>query len=151
MHQSQSYIEDFEIDEAKAHICELIGFKPPIPYGDNVLIQLCTRKDDTLTVPGPDGKEFTLIIPTGEGEQNVFNTIVALVISKGPAAEEYDYKVGDFILIARQEGIQFMLNNWVLQCIPGDKFYKVVKGLSVIKRIYGDRQRREKSQLNEKK
>ncbi|HVX00753.1 MAG TPA: hypothetical protein VHA52_10020 [Candidatus Babeliaceae bacterium] len=140
-----SWIEDHEIEEAERIVKEKINFELPRLLGTNILVKLTIREEEIITVTREDGSKVSLILPEEIRAHERFQQVCALVVDMGEGArrENPNYRIGDFILIPRQEGIQLNFRKYtqvnvfhnVFHIIEHDKEYGVVRSPMSIERL----------------
>jgi hypothetical protein len=139
-----SYIEDYEEDEARKQIEELLGFEAPRVCGFHMAVKIYVR---------PDQIEGGIYIPDMVTANDRFRNCTALVIAKGsecyssgrftesltkkilrvffskwmPPVKKPWCKVGDWIVFPRNEGPQINYRGIPMQIIPDDKCYMIIQ------------------------
>ncbi len=131
-----SYIEVHEEQEAKDFIKSHLGFEPIRPAGYHLLVKLYIRPE---TYEGSSG----IAISNSTRANDKWVSCTALVLAIGPDAYKGARfeksgpwcKVGDWVMIPRNEGIQFNDHGSVekygeqgiaMQLIPDDRIVAVV-------------------------
>jgi hypothetical protein len=139
------YVEAHEEQEAKALIWENLGFEPPEALGDHMIVKLYVRPEEISTIKTNDGREVKLFLPDMVRANDKFRNAVALVIAMGPACYGPDMhcRIGDFVMIPRNEGTQFSYKGWTLHFLKYKKYggptvYCRIKNPQNIARNMGD-------------
>lgn len=128
-----SYIEDHEVGEAHRFVEEGLGFPLPSLDGDSIAVKLFIRPEEIFTVKNAEGKDVSFYLPESVRCIDKFRNCTALVIAIGAACEkDLSYRIGDFIVIPRNEGTQFSYYGIVLHILPAKKTYAVVRSPETI-------------------
>ena len=134
MISQSSYILPEEIDEAKKFVKEKLGFEPPKVPGNLMAVKVFVRDED-ICITTVDGKEIRIVVPETVSTADVFRSCVALVLAQGPdcySGDEYKEcgpycRVGDWIWIPRNEGLQENYCGVPMQFIEDNKMYGVLE------------------------
>lgn len=130
-----SYIEDHEVEEAKKYVAQQLGVPLPEPRHDYIVVKLFIRPEEVFTIKDASGKEITFYLPEVIRQWDKFRNCAALVISIGEGCEGISYRVGDFIMIPRNEGSQVNYCGYTLHYIPYNKIYGVIADPEQLQRI----------------
>lgn len=122
-----SYIESHEAQEAQHIVAQNLGFSLPELDGDFIAVKLFIRPEEVFTVTQPDGKKVSFYLPESLRCTDKFRNCTALVIAIGVACENLPYRVGDFIVIPRNEGTQLNYGGVVLHFLKANKIYAVIR------------------------
>lgn len=122
-----SFIEEHEAQEAKELIQKNLGFPLPDVRHDYMAVKLFIRPEDIFTVTDKDGREVKFYLPETSRCWDKFRNCGALVISMGEGCGDASFRVGDFIVIPRNEGVQVNYYGYVLHFLKYDKIYAVIK------------------------
>jgi hypothetical protein len=137
-----SFIEPFEEQEAKDFIKNQLGYEAPRPCGYYVLIKLYIRPEEMKTIKTAEGKEVTLYAPDTVRVEDRYISIAALVLALGPDCYQHERfkhsgpwcKPGDWVLIPRNEGTQFLYNEHPVHLIPDDRILMVIPDPTIVRR-----------------
>lgn len=121
-----SYIEPQEAAGARRLIEESVGIPLPEMFGDFMAVKLYVRPEEIFTATTPEGKKIAFYLPESVRCFDKFRNCAALVIALGPACESPSFRVGDFIIIPRNEGTQVNYGGTVLHLLKYDKVYGVI-------------------------
>lgn len=121
-----SFIEPFEEEEAKNFIKEQLGYEPPRPCGYQVLVKLYIRPEEIKSITREDGTVVQLYAPDTVRHEDRYISMCALVLALGPdcyKGERFQHsglwcKVGDWVIIPRNEGTQFLYNEIPVHLLP---------------------------------
>jgi hypothetical protein len=125
-----SFIEAHEAEEGKAFVEQQMGFSVPPLYKDFIAVKLFIRDEDIFTFADEQGKEVKTV-----SCYEKFHSCVALVVGMGKGCEEPAYRVGDFIMIPRNEGQQVNCRGYVLHFLKYNKVYAIVDKPEEIERV----------------
>ncbi len=143
--QGQSYIENHEVDTAKALIDqqfkELTG--KPFGYrvcGPYVIAKIFTRPEELKVIPQADGTTVTLWAPPNMVDNDKYHQVAALVCGVGPEAftgldsngqPRFPHgprcRVGDWINIPRNNSFMFQYRSVALAQLYDDMVLGVVE------------------------
>lgn len=146
-----SYIESHEEEEAISFIEESLGFEMPRPIGNNMLVKIHVREEDTYEVKdnngnpviGESGNPIRIALPQGVKYAEKFRSCVALVLAMGSLCfkgKEYAEsgpmcRVGDWLTIPRNDtGRQFNYRGVPMMVINCNRILQVIEGPSEILR-----------------
>ena len=149
-----SFIEDYEIEEAEKLIEAHLGFERPRPCGAHMAVKIFVRPDEIASWIDPVTKEKKIFaLPSSARAHDKFTSCVALVLAQGPEAykgkrfEEHWgirflriffnrwmpkrtkfpwCRVGDWIVIARHEGVQVNYRGIPMQYIYDDRALGII-------------------------
>jgi len=140
---SISFIENYEEEEAKDFIRKHLGFEPPRMTGYHMAVKIYVRPEDMgelkdeegNVILGEDGNPKKIYLPEMVTANDKFRNCTALVVSMGPdcfVGERFKNsgpwcKVGDWIVIPRNEGTQVNYRGIPMQFIPDDRVLAVVE------------------------
>lgn len=134
-----SYIEDNEIEEAKAFIAKQFDFELPYLLHDNVLVKLYIRPEEISTVLTSDGRAVTLYWPEYVRAEDKFKSCAALVVDISTSflkrKIKLNYRIGDFLLIPRNEGVQINYCGHIFHILDGKRIFSILQDPSSIKRM----------------
>lgn len=124
-----SYIEENEKEEAKKIINKSFNFELPILCNDNILVKIYVRDEEIKTIRDMGGNEIKLYWPDFIRDKDKFINCAALVlaISENIQEEELSYRVGDFISIPRNEGIQINYKGNIFHILKANKVFSILK------------------------
>lgn len=141
--KSISFFGDFTISQRQEAVEKHLGFEAMIASGYQMAVKLYVRpeefhalKDDSGNpILGEDGKPKAIILPNTVTQNDQFRKCTALVVALGPDAykgERYERsgawcKIGDWIVIPRNEGTQFKYRGLPMQLLPDDRCLAVVE------------------------
>ncbi len=147
---SLSFIEPHEEEEAKALVEKHLGFEPIKAAGNRMAVKIHVREEDVRQIKnkdgtpmlGQDGKPVFIAVPDSFRAQDQFKNCAALVIYLGPECyteEKYKKlgplcKVGDWILIPRNEGTQVNFRGIPVQLLPADRVLSVIEDPNYVTR-----------------
>ena len=152
-----SFIEPHEEEAAKEYIKEhlvsasgLDDFEPPRPAGYHMAVKLYIRSEDVHglkddagnAIIGADGKPMFIALPASVTTNDKWRTCVALVVAQGPEAYQGDRfkrsgpwcKVGDWVVLPRNEGTQINYRGIPMQIIPDDRVLAIVEDPTYVTR-----------------
>lgn len=129
-----SYIEDQEELQAKEYIQTQLGFNPIATINNQIAVKIYLRPEEISTVQTDDGRTISIYMPPTINAADRFRSCVALVISIGEECyrdEKYSEsgpycKVGDWIMIPRNVGLQVNFRGVPVQLVPEDAVYCVI-------------------------
>lgn len=130
-----SYIEEAEVPEVRKVLEDNLGAPLPEMFGHYIAVKLYVRPEDIFTVTRPDGTTVSLFLPETVSCYDKFRNCVALVMALGPACHAVSFRIGDFIVIPRNEGLQLNYYGTVLHMLPCDKVYGVIRSPDLYQRI----------------
>lgn len=148
--QNLSYIESHEVDEAEKYVLErmaiasgITDIKPFHPTGYHMAVLLYTREEDTHEakdkdgnlILDPDGNPIVLYLPSSVKANEKWTSCTALVVAQGPECYQGHRfmrsgpwcRVGDWVIIPRNEGTQINYRGLPMQIIPDDRVIGVVE------------------------
>lgn len=156
-----SYIEDYEEEKAKQLIEECLGFEPPRSAGFQMAVKIYVRPEETAEFIKDDGTKGMLYLPQMVTGRDKFVNCTALVLSQGPdcyTGKRFEVsffekifrfffgkwlkptkkmpwcKVGDWVVIPRNEGTQVNYRGIPVQYIFDDKVLGTVEDPSYVTR-----------------
>lgn len=145
-----SFIEPQEEEEACKFIEEHLGFEPPRPSGYHMAVKLYIRSEDVHQLKDEngnpildaDGKPKYIAIPDSVTAHDKWRSCTALVVAQGPECYQSPRfmrtgpwcKVGDWVVIPRNEGVQINYRGIPMQLIPDDRVLAVVSDPSYVTR-----------------
>ncbi len=127
-----SYIEEHEVQEAKDFVREVFDCPLPELDGTAIAVKLYIRPDEISTITGNDGTVSKIYLPESISCHDKYMNCTALVVAIGAACENLPYRVGDWLLIPRNEGTQFYWHGTVIHLIESDRIYAAVKNPQII-------------------
>jgi co-chaperonin GroES (HSP10) len=150
-----SFIEDHEVDEAKAFVKQRLAIMSGIPdiemfraTGYHMVVMLYIREEDVHQIKddqgnaiiGADGKPLHIAIPSSVRANDKWMSCTALVVEQGPDCYNSPRfektgpwcKVGDWVIIPRNEGTQINYRGIHMQIIPDDRVIGVVSDPSFV-------------------
>lgn len=156
--QGLSYIEPHEIEEAESFVLERLKTASGIPdikpfkcSGYHMAVMLYIRPEemrplgndkDGNPILAPDGTPACIYIPNTVTANDKWVSCTALVVAQGP--ESYKgarfkesgpwCRVGDWVVIPRNEGIQISYRGVPMQIIPDDRVLGIVEDPAWISR-----------------
>jgi co-chaperonin GroES (HSP10) len=153
MHQMDnnlSFIQSNEEQEAKDFIEKHLGFPPPRMAGYHMAVKIYIREEDVHQVKdeegkpviGSNGKPIYIALPDSTRVNDKFRNCTALVVSMGPEAYKGERfkesgpwcKVGDWVVIPRNEGVQVNYRGIPMQFIPDDRVLAIVEDPTYVTR-----------------
>lgn len=146
---SLSFIENHELEDAKSFVQKRLAamsgidnIEPPRPTGYHMAVALYIREedvhqlkgDDGQPMLGPDGKPLFIAIPNSARVNDKWTSCTALVVAQGPDVYHGARfknsgpwcRVGDWVIIPRNEGVQINYRGIHMQIIPDDRVIGVV-------------------------
>ena len=129
-----SYIEESEVPEVRKLLEENLGAPLPEMFGHYMAVKLYVRPDEIFTITRPDGTTVSLVLPETVTCYDKFRNCVALVMALGPACQDVSFRIGDFIVIPRNEGLQLNYAGAVLHMLPCSKIYGVIRSPGLYQR-----------------
>ena len=137
-----SFIESHEEQEAKDFITEQLGYEPPRPCGYYLLVKLYIRPEEIKTITDDSGNEIKLYAPDSVRTEDRYRTVCALVLAMGDdcyKGENYAHsgpwcKVGDWVVIPRNEGTQIVYNEHPVHLIPDDRILMVIPDPAIVRK-----------------
>lgn len=156
-----SFIEDYEEEEAKKLIEEQLGFEAPRVAGYRMAVKIHIRPEDMVEFTRNDGTKGAIVMPKSMNAHDKFTQCTALVLNQGstcyttsayreswfitlcrklfnkwmPPRTKFPLcKVGDWIVIPRNEGIQVNYRGIPVQYIYEDVVCGVVQDPSWVTR-----------------
>ena len=131
-----SYIEEFEIDEAKELIKSCFDFELPRLIREDVLVKIYVRAEETTDVTTKTGETVKIYVPDSTIDYDKAYSFAALVLAISDKINEEDlsYRVGDFIAFPRFEGEQVVYKGHVFHVLPARKVYSILKEPQFLKR-----------------
>lgn len=134
---------DEEVDAAK-FIEEHLGFPPPRTCGYHLSVKVYIRGKDVKSFVDNNGNKTLIEIPDVVGVEDRYRSCTALVLSMGPDSYKGKRfedsgpwcKVGDWIVIPRNEGTQLNYRGTIIQVIPDDRVLMVVEDPSHVTKEY---------------
>lgn len=130
-----SYIEDHEIEEAKDLIKELCDIPLPELDGTTIAVKLYIRPEEIKAIKRADGTIGKIYLPESITVHDKYRNCTALVISLGAACKDAPFRVGDWLLIPRNEGVQFSWYGHVLHFIESNRIYGAIRSPDIIAKI----------------
>lgn len=139
---STSFIEQHEEEDAKKFIKEQLGYEPPKPCGYYMLVKLYIREEEIKTIVDEHGKEIKLYLPDTARHEDRYRSVCALVLAMGPDCYKGERfretgpwcKVGDWVVIPRNEGTQIVYNEHPVHLIPDDRILMVIPEPAVVRK-----------------
>lgn len=124
-----SYIEEDEKEEAKNIINKTFSFDLPILCNKNILVKIYVRDEEIKKIIDKNGNEIKLYWPDFVREKDKFTNCAALVlgISENIKEEDLSYRIGDFISIPRNEGIQINYKGNIFHILKANKVFSILK------------------------
>jgi hypothetical protein len=110
--------------------------------GDEMAVKLFIMEDDICAGKDIFGKEIKIAVPPVVKANEVYRTCVSLVIAVGPdcfKGERYKNsgpwcRVGDWVFMPRNEGLQVVHRGIPMHYIKHDKIYCIIEDPSYIYR-----------------
>lgn len=141
-HSSTSYIESHEVDIARDFIKSHLNFNPIKALNKKIAVKIYVRPEELSTITTDDGRQISIYLPPSILANEQFKNCTALVISMSEDAyqsKEYQEtgaycRVGDWIVIPRNVGIQVNFRGIPVQIIPEDAIYCVIEDPTHIER-----------------
>lgn len=137
--QGLSYIEDFEVLEAKDIIDKQFIDITGKPFemrvaGYYLALKIYVRPEELKVVDTDDGKKVTIWMPPQYAEMDKYHSCAALVCGVGPQAYQDKERfpggpfcrVGDWVAIPRQNAFVLNYRNVPLALIPDDAVLAVI-------------------------
>lgn len=142
-----------ELEEAKAYINEQMGFDAPTMAGYYMAVKIYIRPSEMMPFRTESGEVKALYMPEEYRAQDKYRSCVALVVAQGPECykgprfqeswlrrnlrkvfnrfmdpvSKYPWcKVGDWIVIPRNEGTQLNYKGIPMQFLPDDRVLAIV-------------------------
>lgn len=125
-------------------------FELPRATGYHMWVKLYVRAEDVYQVKdndgkaivGKDGKPMYIALPESARANDKWGSCVALVIEKGPECykgKRFEQskpwcRVGDWVVIPRNEGIQVSYRGIPMQLIPDDRVLSIIKDPTYVTR-----------------
>lgn len=147
---STSFVEESEEEEAKKFIEQHLGFPAPRPCGYHMYVKIHVREEDVHQIKdekgnpilGEDGKPLYIALPDTMRANDKFRNCTALVVSQGIEAYQGERfkcsgpwcKVGDWVVIPRNEGTQVNYRGIPMQIIPDDRVLSVIEDPNYVTR-----------------
>lgn len=135
------FVQDYEEEEATRQIEEHLGFPLPKILGYHLLVKIYIRSDELSTFINSEGKESTIYAPKSATANDQYRNMTVLVLAKGKSCfkdesfgDEEWCRVGDWLVIPRNEGTQFVYRGVPMQCIRDNKMFMVVDDPSYVTR-----------------
>lgn len=141
--KSMSFFGSFTAEQRQEAVDKHLGFEPMIATGYFMAVKLYIRpeqfhvmKDENGNpIMGEDGKAKAIILPDTVTKNDQFRKCAALVVAMGQEVykgERYERsgawcKLGDWIVIPRNEGSQFKYRGVPMQLLPDDRCMAVVE------------------------
>jgi co-chaperonin GroES (HSP10) len=131
-----SFIEDHEEQEAKEFIEKHLGFPAPRMAGYHMAVKIYVRPEDIHTfVDENTGETKSIYLPHTVTAHDKYRSCTALIVSMGPEAYKHERfkesgpwcKVGDWVVIPRNEGTQVNYRGVPMQFIPDDRVLAIVE------------------------
>ncbi len=124
-----------EEDEAKEAIEKYLGFPPPRMAGYHLAVKLFIRSEDIRQFTDETGNKMLIEVPDEVGVNDRYRSCTALVVSMGPDAYKGKRfegsgpwcKVGDWVVIPRNEGTQIQYRGYTMHFIPDDRVLAIVE------------------------
>lgn len=137
-----SLIEEHEIEEAKGFISEQLGFPTPAALGDKLIVKIYLRPEEISTFTTDDGRTISIYAPPQLLAKDRFRNCTALVIAVGDDCYKHPRyaksgpycRVGDWIVIPRNVGIQMNYRGVPVQVIPEWALFCVIEEPTHIQR-----------------
>ncbi len=157
-----SFIEEYEEEEAKVQVEKHLGFEPPRMSGIHMAVKVYVRGEEVQYYVDPrTGIETAIAIPDEVRAEDKYRSCVALVVSQGPDCykgkmfEESNFmktirlffgkwmkpskkvpwcKVGDWVMIPRNEGTQINYRDVPMQMIRDVCIYGTVEDPEFVRR-----------------
>lgn len=132
---------NYDFEAAKQKVIDFLGFPPPRKTcGWKLLIAIYTRNDNKLK--NPDGSESLILAPDAVVKDDRYKSCTGMVVQTGPLAYKgarYDgqepwCRVGDWVTIARHDGVQFDYKGKPMMRVDDDKIGNVIDDPDHIKR-----------------
>lgn len=130
-----SYIEEHEAEEAIACIQSELDFPLPQLDGDQIAVKIFIRPEDICSGVREDGTEYKIFLPETIRCEDKYKNFCALVVAIGAACQNCNYRVGDFLVIPRNEGTQLSYHGMVLQFIPSQKIYSIIRSPTLMTKV----------------
>jgi len=142
--QALSFIAPEEEADARAFIQEHLGFEAPRPCGYHIAVKLYIRGDDVKKFVDDAGNEMLIEVPDVVAVEDRYRSCTALVLAVGPDSykgkrfEESGpwCKVGDWVVIPRNEGTQLNYRGTIIQVLPDDRVLMTVEDPSHVTKEY---------------
>lgn len=139
-----SYIEDFEEIDAKKIVEESLGFPAMKAFSKKLVVKIYVRPDEISTVTTNDGKKISLYMPETISAHDKYRSCIALVMDVAKdcyMGEKYQdsgpyCKVGDWVVIPRNVGVQENYRGVPVQIIPENAVYAVIECPTHIERLF---------------
>lgn len=145
-----SFIETHEEQEARDFIEKHLGFPPPRMAGYHMAVKIYVREEDVHQLKdeegnpilGADGKPMYIALPGTVTAHDKWRSCTALVVSMGPEAYKGERfkesgpwcKVGDWVVIPRNEGTQVNYRGIPMQFIPDDRVLAIIEDPTYVTR-----------------
>jgi co-chaperonin GroES (HSP10) len=137
-----SFIENCEEEEAKKIIEEHLGFPAPRVTGYHLAVKIYVREQDVHSFIDDKGEKKFIALPDSVTANDKFRNCTALVVSVGAGAYKGERfaetgpwcKVGDWVVIPRNEGTQVNYRGIPMQLIPDDRILCVIEDPSHVTR-----------------
>lgn len=148
MTQDLSFIEKSEEAEAKELITKHLGFDPPRMAGYHMAVKIYVRPEELTTFVDDKGETKKMYLPETVSALDKWRNCTALVVSQGPECyktgrfkEDFEKgidtrwcKVGDWVVIPRNEGTQVNYRGVPMQFIPDDRVLAIIEDPSHVTR-----------------
>lgn len=138
-----SRINPDEEEEAKRLVADSMNAlgveKMPTPCGYWICVKTYIRPDIVHTFKGPDGKAVPFYSATMMQAEDRYTSIAALVLAMGPDcySDKVRFpqpwcKVGDWVIVPRNEGFPFVYGGVAMQMIYDDKIVCTIEDPALI-------------------
>jgi co-chaperonin GroES (HSP10) len=140
---SLSYIEEFEVKEAYDLIVQHLGFEPPRPAGYHLVVKIYVREEDVCKLKDDEGNDILdengkpkyIALPSSVTTEDKYRNCTALVLAVGPDAykgKRFENsgswcRIGDWVIIPRNEGTQINYRGIPMQIIPDDRILAIIQ------------------------
>lgn len=145
-----SFIETDEEQLAKEYIEKHLGFPPPRTAGYHMAVKIYVREEDVHQLKDDSGnplldssgKPMSIYLPAAVTAGDKWRSCVALVVAQGPESYKGSRfeksgpwcKVGDWVVIPRNEGTQISYRGIPMQIIPDDRVLAIIEDPNYVTR-----------------
>jgi co-chaperonin GroES (HSP10) len=138
-----SFIEKHEEKEAQELIKKHLGFEPPRMTGYHMAVKIYVRPEELSEITTGKGEKKKLYLPEKVRAEDKWRNCTALVVSQGPDCYKTGRfldnptpwcRVGDWVVIPRNEGTQVNYRGVPMQFIPDDRVLAIIEDPTYVTR-----------------